>query len=56
MQIMLRILTCFDDIKVASTDYGIDFESEVAVITDDVPMGASSEQAAKHIKLLMLVN
>ena len=45
-----------DDIKVASTDYGIDFESEVAVITGDVPMGASSEQAAEHIKLLMLVN
>ena len=36
--------------------YGIDFESEVAVITDDVPMGASAEQASGHIKLLMLVN
>lgn len=45
-----------DDIKVASEDYGIDFESEVAVITDDVPMGASAEEAASHIKLLMLVN
>ena len=45
-----------DEIKVASEDYGIDFESEVAVITDDVPMGASPEEAASHIKLLMLVN
>ncbi|GAA0816737.1 fumarylacetoacetate hydrolase family protein [Colwellia asteriadis] len=45
-----------DDINVASEDFGIDFESEVAVITDDVPMGASPEQAASHIKLLMLVN
>lgn len=45
-----------DSIPVASEDYGIDFESEVAVITDDVPMGASPEQAASHIKLLMLVN
>ena len=45
-----------DDIKVASQSYGIDFESEVAVITDDVPMGASVKQAAGHIKLLMLVN
>jgi fumarylacetoacetate (FAA) hydrolase len=45
-----------DDIAVASQDYGIDFESEVAVITDDVAMGASPEQAAQHIKLLMLVN
>ncbi|MFQ3337390.1 MAG: fumarylacetoacetate (FAA) hydrolase, partial [Colwellia sp.] len=28
-----------DDISIASEEYGIDFESEVAVITDDVPMG-----------------
>jgi fumarylacetoacetate (FAA) hydrolase len=46
----------YDDINVASESYGIDFESEVAVITDDVPMGASVEQATSHIKLLMLVN
>ena len=45
-----------DDISVASEDFGIDFESEVALITDDVPMGASPEQAASHIKLFMLVN
>ncbi|MCW8863559.1 MAG: fumarylacetoacetate hydrolase family protein [Colwellia sp.] len=45
-----------DDINVGSTDFGIDFESEVAVITDDVPMAASAEEAAKHIKLIMLVN
>jgi len=46
----------FDDIAVASEDYGIDFESEVAVITDDVPMASTAAQAASHIKLLMLVN
>lgn len=45
-----------DDIPVASEDYGIDFESEVAVITDDVAMAASPEQAKSHIKLIMLVN
>ncbi|TPH19166.1 fumarylacetoacetate hydrolase family protein [Litorilituus lipolyticus] len=45
-----------DDIKVASQEYGIDFESEVAVITDDVPMGCSIEDTSKHIKLIMLVN
>jgi len=45
-----------DDIPVASEEWGIDFEGEVAVITDDVPMGASAEQAASAIKLLMLVN
>jgi fumarylacetoacetate (FAA) hydrolase len=45
-----------DDIPVASEEYGIDMEAETAVITDDVPMRTSAEDAAKHIKLLMLVN
>ncbi|MCS6191090.1 fumarylacetoacetate hydrolase family protein [Shewanella baltica] len=44
------------DIPLASEDWGIDFESEIAIITDDVPMGVSSDNAAEHIKLLMLVN
>lgn len=44
------------DIPLASDEWGIDFESEIAVITDDVPMGVSAENAHKHIKLLMLVN
>ncbi|MCE9789226.1 fumarylacetoacetate hydrolase family protein [Shewanella chilikensis] len=44
------------DIPLASEDWGIDFESEIAVVTDDVPMGVSAENAASHIKLLMLVN
>ncbi|MBI1214273.1 MAG: 2-keto-4-pentenoate hydratase [Alphaproteobacteria bacterium] len=35
---------------------GIDFEGEVAIITDDVPMATPAEDAASHIKLLMLVN
>jgi fumarylacetoacetate (FAA) hydrolase len=40
----------------ASEKWGIDFEGEVAVITDDVPMGTKPDQAGEHIKLLMLVN
>lgn len=44
------------DILVTDEAYGIDFEGEVAAITGDVPMGASSAEAAKHIRLLMLVN
>lgn len=44
------------NIEVADEAYGIDFEGEVAAITGDVPMGASSAEAAKHIRLLMLVN
>jgi fumarylacetoacetate (FAA) hydrolase len=45
-----------DDIELASEEWGIDFEGEVAVVTDDIPMGTAPEQAALHIKLLMLVN
>lgn len=37
-------------------DWGIDFEAEVAVILDDVPLGASREQAAEAIRLVLLVN
>ncbi len=44
------------DIALASTDWGIDFEAEVTVIVDDVPMGVSPEDAGGHIKLIMLVN
>jgi fumarylacetoacetate (FAA) hydrolase len=45
-----------DDAPFLSEDWGIDFEAEVAVVTDDVPMGATPEQCASHVKLLMLVN
>ena len=45
-----------DSILAADEAWGIDFEAEVAVITDDVPMGISADEAHRHIKLLMLVN
>jgi fumarylacetoacetate (FAA) hydrolase len=45
-----------DAIELADEAWGIDFESEVAVITDDAPMGVPAEEAGGHIKLLMLVN
>ena len=45
-----------DDVVVADESYGIDFEGEIAVVTDDVPMGVSAADAAGHIKLVMLVN
>ncbi len=41
---------------VARVAWGIDFEAEVAVITGDVPMGTPAREAARHIRLLMLVN
>ena len=45
-----------DDIVLAHEEWGIDFESEVAVITGDVPMGATPDQAHGQIRLLMLAN
>ena len=45
-----------DDILAADEAAGIDFESEVAVVLDDVPMGVAAAEAASHIKLVMLVN
>jgi fumarylacetoacetate (FAA) hydrolase len=45
-----------DDIPLGDPKWGCDMEGEVAVITDDVPMGVSAEDAAGHIKLIMLVN
>ena len=44
------------DIPLGDPAWGCDMEGEIAVITDDVPMGVSKEKAADHIKLLMLVN
>lgn len=45
-----------DPIVVASEAFGIDFEAEIAVVTGDVRMGASPEQALDGIRLLMLAN
>ena len=44
------------DIPLGDPKWGCDMEGEVAVITDDVPMGVGAEKAADHIKLVMLVN
>ena len=45
-----------DPVVCPSTDYGIDFEAEVAVITGDVPMQVSPEQALDSIRLVMIAN
>lgn len=43
-------------IRARSEAHGIDFEAEIAVVTDDVPMGIGAEAARKHVQLVMLVN
>jgi len=45
-----------DPVYVDSEDYGIDFEAEVVVVTDDVAMAVSAQEAAVHIQLIGLVN
>ncbi len=45
-----------DPVVVPSEDFGIDFEAEIAVVTGDVPMGSSPEQALDGVRLLMLAN
>ncbi|MDZ7671126.1 MAG: fumarylacetoacetate hydrolase family protein [Gammaproteobacteria bacterium] len=45
-----------DDVRLGSEAWGIDFEGEVAVITDDVPMGTPAEEALQHVKLVLLAN
>jgi fumarylacetoacetate (FAA) hydrolase len=45
-----------DPILATSEDWGIDLEAEVAVVTDDVPMGTGAAGALGHVKLVMLVN
>ena len=49
-------LAAHDDIPIEKEEWGIDFEAEVAVFTDQVAAGTSAAQARKHIRLLALVN
>jgi len=45
-----------DPIALADPSWGIDFEAEIAIVTDDVPMGVSAAEARNHIRLVMLAN
>ncbi len=50
------LLGASDPIEAVDESHGIDFEGEVAVVTGDVPMGASPEAATASIRLVMLAN
>lgn len=45
-----------DSVLVQSEEFGIDLEAEVIVVTDDVPMAVTAEQASAHIQLIGLIN
>lgn len=45
-----------EDIPLVDDKHGLDFESEVGVITDFIPMGTKKEDVLKHIKLIVIIN
>lgn len=45
-----------EPIRAADETWGVDFEAEIAVVVDDVAMGATCEEAKEAIRLVMLVN
>lgn len=45
-----------DPILIADSAWGIDLEAEIAVITDDVPMGISPNEVPDHVALVTIVN
>jgi fumarylacetoacetate (FAA) hydrolase len=45
-----------DAIPLRDPSWGLDFEAEIAVITDDVPAGVTKEEAYGHVKLVLLCN
>jgi fumarylacetoacetate (FAA) hydrolase len=45
-----------DDVALTSESDNMDFEGEVAVIVDEIPMGTHRDRIAPHIKLILLVN
>lgn len=51
-----QFLGANDPVLVEDESWGIDFEAEIGVITDDVPMGIKEKKAGQHIKLLVLLN
>lgn len=51
-----RFLAPTDDILQVDFSQGTDFEAEIGVIVDHVPMGISAEKALDHIKLVVLIN
>lgn len=49
-------LSAREEVRLPSEAHGIDFEGEFGVITDDVPMGVSAEEALEHIRLVVQIN
>ena len=51
-----ELLGACDDIVLAHEEWGIDFGAGIAAIVDDLPAGATPDEAHGRIRLLMLAN
>ena len=49
-------LAARDPLPLLDPSYGLDFEAELAVITDDIPQGVDRDTALRHVRLLTVVN
>ncbi len=50
------LLAPTDDLALPDPSWGLDFESEVCVVLDDVPQGITAQEAPPYVKLLPLAN
>ncbi len=51
-----KFLAPNDQVPLIDENYGLDFEGEVGVILDKVPMGTKAKDAHKYIRLILLIN
>ena len=51
-----RFLSATEDVEFLREEDDIDFEGELGIITDDVPMGITAAAAMNHIKLIVQIN
>ncbi|MGB1252036.1 MAG: fumarylacetoacetate hydrolase family protein, partial [Candidatus Promineifilaceae bacterium] len=51
-----RFLSPTEPLRVPDDALNVDFEGEIVVVTDDVPMGTTRDNASEHIKLFILLN
>jgi len=49
-------LSATDDFVLIDEKFGLDLEAELAVVTDDVPLGVNENEALDHIRLIVLLN
>jgi len=50
------LLAPTEELRLPDQSWGLDFESEVCVVLDDVPQGTTAQQAPPHVRLLLLAN